>query len=253
MANKKVIDVTPGNMDENSDLNYGIETSIRAGVQLGISVHFNKTYDSYDGKIGCEVWLNPGNSYAAVVGQRIVNNLASLGFRNRGVKDGYNAKHLAEVRNGRIPWIIVEVCFVEATGDVETYNAVGYDLVGKAIAEGILGVTIGKSGWYLENDNWYYYVENNKSVNAWIEDSHDWCYLGTDGAMIRHGWAKDSHGWYYMGGDGYPMKNIWIYWKDKAYYMGSDGMMLTNCETPDGYTVLEDGSWNGIRLEGEVI
>ena len=34
--------------------------------------------------------------------------------------------------------------------------------------------------------------------------------------------------------------NYWCLWKNKYYYLGSDGAMLTNCITPDGYSVDKD-------------
>lgn len=40
--------------------------------------------------------------------------------------------------------MIIEVCFVEATKDVELYKKLGADKIGKAIAEGILNKNIYK-------------------------------------------------------------------------------------------------------------
>jgi N-acetylmuramoyl-L-alanine amidase len=66
--------------------------------------------------------------------QRIVNAIGGLGFVNRGVKE---RQDLYELKNTKMAAIIVEVCFVEATEDIAIYIKVGYDTIGKVIAEGI--------------------------------------------------------------------------------------------------------------------
>ena len=38
--------------------------------------------------------------------------------------------------------MIIEVCFVEATGDVSLYNKLGYDLIAKTIAESIANIKV---------------------------------------------------------------------------------------------------------------
>ena len=47
-----VIDVTPGNCDTNTDLKFGVNKANKEGVDLFLSIHFNKAYDSYNGAIG---------------------------------------------------------------------------------------------------------------------------------------------------------------------------------------------------------
>ena len=66
--------------------------------------------------------------------QKVVNGLASLGFKNRGqkIRTGlYELKHTA------MKAMIIEVCFVEATDDVNLYIELGYDLIATTIAESI--------------------------------------------------------------------------------------------------------------------
>ena len=138
-----VINATPGNCSVNTDLKFGTDTANHAKAGIFVPIHFNKVKDHYVGAIGSEVWVNPKNAKSVEVGTRIVNNLAALGFKNRGLKDGYNAHHLHDIRSSDMAAVLVEVCFVEATEDVRIYKAVGHDRVGKAIAEGILGHSIG--------------------------------------------------------------------------------------------------------------
>ena len=131
------LDVTPGNMDSDNDLVYGVSKANNWGADLFISIHFNKAYNSYNGKIGTETWVYSKNDNIALdeeVALRIVNSLASLGFKNRGVKE---SKELYELKATKMASIIVETCFVEATEDVALYKKLGPDVIGKAIAEAI--------------------------------------------------------------------------------------------------------------------
>jgi len=132
-----VLDVTPGNMDSDSDLAYGVNKANAWGADLFISIHFNKAYNSYSGAIGTETWVYSKTDNITLdeeVGARIVNAIAGLGFKNRGVKE---SQVLYELRATKMASIIVEVCFVEATEDVALYKKLGPDTIGKAIAEAI--------------------------------------------------------------------------------------------------------------------
>ena len=132
-----VLDVTPGNMDSDSDLAYGVNKANAWGAELFISIHFNKAYNSYNGAIGTETWVYSKRDNIRQdeeIALRIVNAIASLGFKNRGVKEDIE---LYELRATKMASIIVEVCFVEATEDVALYRKLGPDAIGKAIAEAI--------------------------------------------------------------------------------------------------------------------
>ncbi|MGL4763191.1 MAG: N-acetylmuramoyl-L-alanine amidase [Sarcina sp.] len=129
-----VLDVTPGNMDSNSDLAYGVNKANSWGAELFISIHFNKAYNSYDGGIGTEGWIYSKGDLAEKVSNRICAKLASTGLKNRGTK----TNGFYELRNTNMPAVIVEVCFVEATEDVSIYKTNGSDKIGSLIAEGIL-------------------------------------------------------------------------------------------------------------------
>ena len=131
MLGYDVLDVTPPDYtSSNVDLYYGVSKANAWGAELFISIHFNKAYDSYNGALGSEVCVYSPFDTA----QRVVNGLASLGFKKRGQKI---RKGLYELRNSAMKSIIIEVCFVEATVDVNLYNKLGYDLIGKTIAESI--------------------------------------------------------------------------------------------------------------------
>ena len=127
-----VLDVTPPDSISSSsaDLSYGVDKANSWGADLFVSIHFNNVYSTYNGALGTEVCVYSENDVAG----RVVNGLASLGFKNRGqkVKTG-----LYELKNTKMKSIIIEVCFVEATEDVALYKKLGSDTIGKTIAEAI--------------------------------------------------------------------------------------------------------------------
>jgi len=138
----EVLDVTPGNMDADSDLAYGVNKANAWGADLFISIHFNNAYISYIGKIGseCIVYSKSDNiKLDEEVAARIQNALDALGLtgpenKSRGVKEN---KALYELKATKMASVIVEVCFVEATEDVKLYKRLGPDRIGQTIAEAI--------------------------------------------------------------------------------------------------------------------
>ena len=133
-----VLDVTPPvnyTSSASKDLAYGVNKANDYGANLFVSIHFNKAYDTYNGSLGSEVCVyNPFDT-----AKRVVEKLGCLGFGNRGQKIRNN---LYELRNTNMLAMIVEVCFVEATEDVNLYKKLGADAIGKAIAEAIVNKKI---------------------------------------------------------------------------------------------------------------
>ena len=128
-----VLDVTPPDSTSSSsaDLSYGVNKANNWGADLFVSIHFNNAYSSYNGALGTEVCVYSEYDIAG----RVVNKMASLGFRNRGQKVRTG---LYELKHTSMKSMIVEVCFVEATEDVALYKKLGYDKIGKTIAEAIV-------------------------------------------------------------------------------------------------------------------
>lgn len=127
-----VLDVTPPDNTSSlhAELSYGVNKANNWGADLFFSIHFNKAYEHFNGALGSEVCVHSTFDIA----QRVVNGLASLGFKNRGQKVRNN---LYELNHTNMKAMIIEVCFVEATGDVALYKKLGHDLIGKTIAESI--------------------------------------------------------------------------------------------------------------------
>lgn len=133
-----VLDVTPPDSTSSSsaDLSYGVNKANNWGADLFVSIHFNNAYSTYNGALGTEVCVYSGYDIAG----RVVNKMASLGFRNRGQKVRTG---LYELKHTSMKSMIVEVCFVEATEDVALYKKVGYDYIGKTIAEALVNRSSG--------------------------------------------------------------------------------------------------------------
>ena len=133
----EVYDVTPHDNTPtlNSELAYGVNRSNILGVDLFISIHFNKAYDHDNGALGSEVCV-----YSTFdIARRVVNELSKLGFKNRGQKVRNN---LYELNHTKMKAMIIEVCFVEASEDVALYKKLGHDLIGNTIAESITNKNI---------------------------------------------------------------------------------------------------------------
>ena len=174
--NHEVLDVTPpdSTSTSSSDLIYGVNKANNFGADLFISIHFNKCYDSYNGALGTETCVYSENEY----GERIVNALSSLGFKNRGQKVRTG---LYELSHTNMTSVIVETCFVEATEDVALYKKLGPDAIGKTIAEAIanqkIGPTVEKKeevnrSMYLFSKNWYLYKYPDVANSGYKDDPY---------------------------------------------------------------------------------
>lgn len=172
-----VLDVTPPvNYTSSSgvDLAYGVNKANNFGADLFISIHFNKCYDSYNGALGTETCVYSKNEY----GQRIVDSLAGLGFKNRGQKVRTG---LYELGHTNAIAVIVETCFVEATEDVALYKKLGPDAIGKTIAEAIANQKIGPTvenkeevnrSMYVFSKNWYLYEYPDVANSGYKDDPY---------------------------------------------------------------------------------
>lgn len=190
------------------------------GADLYVSIHANA-----GGGTGTEVWI--GSNSSKDIATKIVNNIAALGYTNRGVKvQGVDGGHLYVLNNTKMPALLVEQCFVDRQGDMANWDS---EAMANAIVKGITGQNVIQNiptkGWYQESGIWYYNENKAKVINSWRKDSKGlWYFLGGDGAMVTNRWIKSNDG--------------------KWYYLGSDGAMLVNTKTPDGYFVDSNGVWD---------
>ena len=106
-------------------------------VDLDISIHFNSgANDRYgNGKTtGTEIFIYSSGSKAKPYAQNIVNTIAALGYKNRGVKI---SSSLYFLKNTKSPALLIECCFVDDKDDVRLYDA---DQMAAAIVKGITGI-----------------------------------------------------------------------------------------------------------------
>lgn len=131
-----VYDCTCNNGISQSDvLNKIIEKCNIHEVDIDISIHFNAGAKDKIGNgisTGVEVLLYSNTSKAKGMAEKVVKNIAELGFKNRGIK--YRTD-LAVLRRTKSPAMLVECCFVDDKDDVAIYN---YKKMAQAITKGII-------------------------------------------------------------------------------------------------------------------
>lgn len=110
-------------------------------VDLDVSIHFNAGASDKSGNgktTGTEVYIYSQNSKARAEAERVCEAIASLGFKNRGVKVKNN---LYVLRNTNAPAMLVECCFVDDKDDVALYDhkkmaaAIVYGITGQKVTE----------------------------------------------------------------------------------------------------------------------
>ena len=97
-----------------------------------ISIHFNASV-SHEGN-GVEVYTYEGGQYEDALA--VCENIAALGFKNRGVKAGTG---LYVIRKTKAKSMLIEVCFCDNEHDVSVYGANGPEKVAQAIFDGLIG------------------------------------------------------------------------------------------------------------------
>ena len=97
-----------------------------------ISIHFNASA-SNEGN-GVEVYTYEGRQYEDALA--VCENIAALGFKNRGVKAGTG---LYVIRKTKAKSMLIEVCFCDNEHDVSVYGANGPEKVAQAIFDGLIG------------------------------------------------------------------------------------------------------------------
>lgn len=105
-------------------------------VDIDVSIHFNSAANDKAGNgktTGTETCVCNSSSKASGKAKAIADAIASLGFKNRGVKTNSS---LYVLRKTKAPAVLVECCFVDDADDVKLYDA--YEMA-SAIVYGITG------------------------------------------------------------------------------------------------------------------
>ena len=103
-----------------------VQQANREDLDWFVSIHFNA-----GGGQGVEVYTYEGRQYQDAID--VCNNIAALGFNNRGVKAGTG---LYVIRKTKAKSMLIEVCFVD-TEDANKYLEVGYKAIAKAIVDAL--------------------------------------------------------------------------------------------------------------------
>lgn len=110
-------------------------------ADLNISVHLNsgRNDNAGDGvQGGFEIWATNYDGIKGGTANRIVTNMAALGFKMHG-EPLKTTKGLHFLNHTNKPSLLLEICFVDDKDDFKQYNKVGPDAIGKAIASAIVG------------------------------------------------------------------------------------------------------------------
>lgn len=183
-----------------------------------VSIHAN-----CGGGHGTEVFTYGGREFNEA--KNVLNNLVSIGFTNRGIKDG---KGLAMVRRPNAKAMLIEICFCDSEEDVNIYQN-NIENIANAIVSGLTGQKV-----KINNGEWL----KGKSQG----NENKWWYKHTDGSYTTDGWEKIDGEWYCFDKEGWMLSATWIKSKynDNWYYVWSNGKMAHDCESY-GYKFDSDG------------
>ena len=148
----KVVNCTPNTAKSlNDSLYQRVITANNSGATLFVSIHHNACPDGYGSEVLC-IKNNYQGGLSTKVGQAILNELSSLGLRNRGVKD---RRDLYVINNTSMPALIVECAFVDSSLDMKNYNP---EKTAAAIYKGICTALAISEGQQLSTDDKEYYI-----------------------------------------------------------------------------------------------
>ena len=132
-AGVSVVDCTIDEAESQSAyLAKSVEMANADNLDWFISIHFNAS-TNHEGN-GVEVYTYEGRQYEDALA--VCENIAALGFKNRGVKAGTG---LYVIRKTKAKSMLIEVCFCDNEHDVSVYGANGPEKVAQAIFDGLIG------------------------------------------------------------------------------------------------------------------
>ena len=157
----KVVNCTPNTAKSlNDSLYQRVITANNYGATLFVSIHHNACPGGYGSEVLC-IKNNYQGGLSTKVGQAILNELSSLGLRNRGVKD---RRDLYVINNTSMPALIVECAFVDSSLDMANYNP---EKTADAIYKGICtALALSENQKPSTNDEEYYIVKYGDTLWA---------------------------------------------------------------------------------------
>lgn len=157
----KVVNCTPNTAKSlNDSLYQRVITANNSGATLFVSIHHNACPGGYGAEVLC-IKNNYQGGLSTKVGEAILNELSSLGLRNRGVKDRRN---LYVINNTSMPALLVECAFVDSSLDMANYNP---EKTAAAIYKGICtALALSENQKPITNDEEYYIVKYGDTLWA---------------------------------------------------------------------------------------
>ena len=114
-----VVNCTPNTAKSlNDSLYQRVITANNCGATLFVSIHHNACPGGYGAEVLC-IKNNYQDGLSTKVGEAILNELGSIGLKNRGVKD---RRDLYVINNTSMPALIIECAFVDSSLDMANYN-----------------------------------------------------------------------------------------------------------------------------------
>lgn len=140
-AGHSVVDCTIDKASsQNAYLSKAVELANRQDLDYFISIHFNA-----GGGRGVENYTYKGRQFADAL--EVCQNIAALGFKNRGVKAGTG---LYVIRKTKAKSMLIEVCFVD-TDDANRYKELGANAIAKAIFNAVSDVNSNNASQTTQN------------------------------------------------------------------------------------------------------
>ena len=157
----KVVNCTPNTAKSlNDSLYQRVITANNCGATLFVSIHHNACPGGYGAEVLC-IKNNYQGGLSTKVGEAILNELSSLGLRNRGVKD---RRDLYVINNTSMPALIVECAFVDSSSDMKNYNP---EKTAAAIYKGICtALALSENQKPIIDDKEYYIVKYGDTLWA---------------------------------------------------------------------------------------
>lgn len=133
------VTIYPTTRNAYTDYQKGVlnETAMFQNYDYVLELHFNAaSKDSGDGRVkGSEVYVTTGQQ-SVTVETAMLQELAALGFTNRGVKRK-NFSVIAAAKAAGVSSCLLETCFIDDADDMALYTA-KKNTVAQAIAKGII-------------------------------------------------------------------------------------------------------------------
>lgn len=130
----EVVECRPGSCSSvGNSLSQRVNKANNNNVDLFVSIHANA-----GGGQGTEVFTYGARQLPQAV--NVLNNIVTLGFRNRGIKDSKNVAYVVNHTNAKA--MLIEVCFVDTQSDVNKYRSIGDEKIADAIVKGLVGESI---------------------------------------------------------------------------------------------------------------